>query len=234
MQAVILAAGFGTRLRPLTDTTPKGLLLIGGVPLLERTFNNLPKSITEIILVTGYLAEQIENYFGEEFNGIKITYSRQEQINGTGSAVFGVAHLLRDKFLVINGDDLYMREDLEQLTTADYGVLAAHSQKSAGHTLLKNENNKLIGFAEPTGNEVNRLTNSGAYCLQKTIFDYELQSIPMRGESIEYSLPHTLAVMANDIPVTVFTASAWLQVGTPEEYERAQTEVVKVTEKAQN
>ena len=86
-KAVILAGGEGTRHRPLTLTTPKPLIKIHGKPFVEYIIEELKKNgITEIILVTGYLHEKIEKYFGDgEKFGIKITYSSSPITDNTGT-----------------------------------------------------------------------------------------------------------------------------------------------------
>jgi NDP-sugar pyrophosphorylase family protein len=106
MQAVILAGGLGTRLRPLTKTVPKPMIPVAGVPYLEHQLTLLRKhSINDIVLLIGYLGEQIEEHFGsgEEF-GLTIDYSREPAPLGTGGAIRNAIALLADSFLVIYGD----------------------------------------------------------------------------------------------------------------------------------
>ncbi|NBX51722.1 nucleotidyl transferase, partial [bacterium] len=87
MHAVILAAGKGTRLRPLTDSTPKPLIDVAGRPLLECVLNALPKNIDGITMVIGYLGEQIQKHIGESYKGIPVRYVMQERLDGTGGAL---------------------------------------------------------------------------------------------------------------------------------------------------
>ena len=77
MQCVIIAAGRGTRMRPLTDTTPKPLLKVCGKAVLDHIVEALPTQITELIIVTGYLGEQIREHCGEEFYVRPVTYLEQ-------------------------------------------------------------------------------------------------------------------------------------------------------------
>jgi len=79
MQCVILAAGKGTRLRPLTENCPKPLVEVGGKTLLDHIVGALPSSVDELIIVTGYLGEMIEAYCGTEFHGRKVTYVTQKR-----------------------------------------------------------------------------------------------------------------------------------------------------------
>lgn len=106
MQAVILAGGLGTRLRPLTKTVPKPMVPVAGAPYLEHQLRLLAtQSITDIVLLTGYLSEQIEDYFGDGSRlGLSIRYSRESSPLGTGGALRQAIELLKDSFLVIYGD----------------------------------------------------------------------------------------------------------------------------------
>jgi NDP-sugar pyrophosphorylase family protein len=88
MQCVILAAGKGTRLRPLTDTIPKPLVKVAGRPLLDHIVEALPSSVNELIIVTGYLEEQIHTHCGKSFHGRKVTYVHQEEQKGTAHALW--------------------------------------------------------------------------------------------------------------------------------------------------
>ena len=112
MQAVILAAGLGTRMRPLTDAVAKPLLKIGDRPLLEYTFDALPDEIDEVIVVIGYLGEQIRTYLGEEFRGRKIKYVVQEKLEGTAKALWEAKSLLRERFLVLMADDIFAKKNI--------------------------------------------------------------------------------------------------------------------------
>ena len=107
MKAMILAAGFGSRLRPLTETTPKPLLEVGGKPLLQYHLGRLAEAgITDIIINTSWLAELIEDYFGDGSDfGVQIQWSREAQPLETGGGIARALPLLgTEPFLVINGD----------------------------------------------------------------------------------------------------------------------------------
>jgi NDP-sugar pyrophosphorylase family protein len=106
MQAVILAGGLGTRLRPITETIPKPMVPVAGVPYLEHQLRELERQgIRDIVLLTGYLGHQIEEYFGDGSRlGLRLRYSREEQPMGTGGALRQAVALLADLFLIIYGD----------------------------------------------------------------------------------------------------------------------------------
>lgn len=220
MQAVILAAGRGLRLRPLTDTCPKALVDLGGKPLLERLLEALPKEIHEIIIVVGYLHEQIESYVGHEWNGRSVKYVLQNPLDGTGSALTACRDLLSDRFLVINGDDLYLNGDLSRLIGHPLGILISATQDVVAASVLCDTQNHFEGLETnpPQGEE--HLRVCGAYVLDTRFFHQPLATIRVHGKT-EYSLPHTLIGMTKDCVITVERAQHWKPVGTPEELEKA-------------
>src|SRR6516225_2069344 len=116
MDAIILAAGLGTRLRPHTLTTPKPLLPVRGRPLLDWTLGALPTTVDRVLVVVNYLAEQIESYLGLQKHVRDWVAVRQEVPRGTGDAVRSCCDQIHsDQFVVLNGDDLYGAADLARL-----------------------------------------------------------------------------------------------------------------------
>ena len=114
MQAVLLAAGQGEKLRPITYDVPKPMIRIAGKNLIEHNIDQLPNEIDELIIVVGHLAPQIINHFGNEYKGKKITYVKQKKLLGTGHALSICKQHLKDRFLVMMSDDIYDRKDIER------------------------------------------------------------------------------------------------------------------------
>lgn len=106
MQAVILAGGLGTRLGDITKSVPKPMVLVAGRPYLEHQLVELRRQgVKDILLLTGYLGEQIEAHFRDGANfGLSVQYSREETPKGTGGGLRDAANLLADEFLLIYGD----------------------------------------------------------------------------------------------------------------------------------
>src|ERR1700758_4416407 len=125
MDAVILAAGLGTRLRPHTLTTPKPLLSIRGRPILDWALGALPRRVDRVLVVVNYLAEQIESYLKTQRHFAQWQAVRQHEPRGTGDALRSCrGHLRGDgSFLVLNGDDLYGAADLAALAARPAGLL---------------------------------------------------------------------------------------------------------------
>ncbi|MFH1038178.1 MAG: sugar phosphate nucleotidyltransferase [PVC group bacterium] len=119
MQAVIVTGGRGTRLRPVTDSVPKGMVEIGGRPFLEHLIVYLRRTgVTGILLCTGYRGEMIESYFGDgDRLGLRIDYSLEDRPLGTGGALKRAWPKLEDAFFLLNGDTL-LPADYRQLRVA--------------------------------------------------------------------------------------------------------------------
>lgn len=214
MQAVILCAGLGTRLRPLTLTTPKALIPIGNKTLIEHTLEALPENVTELFLVINYLGDQIKTHLGDSYRNIPIHYVKQDPLNGTGGAMILLQNQLRDSFLVLNGDDLYSKESLEQLVLHKTAILLSPTQTHLMNGGQLNERDEFFGLSESSNQASYRVC--GAYVLDQSYFDIEPVKI-QGSEHEEYGLPQTLAVHAAVNPIPVVLTHEWFPVGTQEE-----------------
>ncbi len=222
MQAVILAAGMGTRMGELTKNTPKPLLKIQDLTLLEHNLRALPAEIDEVVLVVGYLAEQIKHQIGEEFMGKKVTYIYQIGLKGTGHALSLCKEALRDRFLVLMGDDLYGREDLVQLISRPLALLV-QELKNPGETdsyaLVKTDREgKLLDILERQKASPGDLANCGAYVLDERYF--ELPLVLAGNKTQEYGLPQTMLQMVKEgAKFEIVKARWWHKVTDPEDLE---------------
>lgn len=219
MQSVILAAGLGTRMGELTKSTPKPMLRVLGKPLLEHHLDFLPDEIDEVIFVIGYLGEQIREYFGDEWKGRKIRYVMQETLNGTCGAVASVKNLIRGKFLVTMGDDLYLKEDLQKLLSFDLAILVHTTEEPSRFGVIEtDESSYFVGIEEKPEKPKSNLVSTNAFALDERFFSYEM--VPV--SKTEFGLPQTLLVMGHDHPVMALRASAWQPVGKPEDIAKAE------------
>lgn len=204
----------------LTENTPKPMLSLLGRPLLEWKMEMLPQVIDEVIFIIGYHGNQIEKHFGEQWNGMKITYAVQDELNGTGGAMLLVKDMLEGKALVTMGDDLYHPADLERLSGEKLAVLGLEVQNAEQYGLLQtNADGNLLQITERPHGRATGIVNTGAYILDEKFFRYPLVSI----SPTEYGLPQTLAEMGKEYPVKVMMATAWQPVGRPEDIEKGET-----------
>jgi len=220
MKAIILAAGRGLRLRPLTETTPKALIEINGRPLIELTLEALPDVVDEIIIVVHHLKDQIIDHLGDSFQNKPIRYVVQPKLNGTGSALHLLKDELDDQFLVVNGDDLYNQDDLTRLLDVESGMLVFETNGPAPSTIEADDIGCFLGIRQNPDEDEPVLRNTGAYVLTPDFFDYPLEKIKVHGK-VEYSLPHTFNHMVDECGLKVVKADFWMPVGTPEELEAA-------------
>lgn len=225
MKAVIMAAGLGTRLRPLTDTTPKPMLLVAGRPILEYTFDALPDAIDEVVLVVGYLQDQIRAHFGETWRGRRVQYVSQAELCGSGAAV----SLCRDalaaggspvpRFLVLNGDDLYAKPDLTALVAHDHAMLASRTAAPGRFGALEADaDGRLVRIIQASRVEAGALINAGAYVTDDAFFGLPLVAI----SATEYGLPQTMVQLVASRPVAIVEARFWMPIGRPDELARAE------------
>jgi NDP-sugar pyrophosphorylase family protein len=182
-KAMVLAAGEGTRLRPLTLTTPKAMVPIGGRPLLAHTLAWLKKySITEVGINLHYLGQNIIDYFGDgAAYGLKITYSQEPALLGTAGGVKKLESLFAGSgFTVIYGDIL---TDFDLTAMTDFHVRAGAvatialspvpNPNQKGIVELDNQG-RILSFTEkPTaGTEKSNLASGGIYILEPEVLDY--------------------------------------------------------------
>jgi len=108
MKAVVLAAGEGTRLRPLTEDKPKGMVEVDGEPILTHCFDQLTAlGADELIVVVGYLKERIIDHYGDEYEGVPITYTHQRNQQGLAHALLSVEAHIDDDFMLMLGDNVF-------------------------------------------------------------------------------------------------------------------------------
>ncbi len=214
-------------MRELCHDCPKPMVRILGKPLLEWRLETLPSEIDEVILVVGYLQEQIREYFGTEWQGKKIIYVTQEVLNGSGGAVKLVEPYVKGPLLVTMGDDLYHPLDLKDFlaTPVDEGAIGGlYVENAQPFGLLGTDpDGKLISVIERPHAEGTGDVCVGAYVLPREFFSYPLVQIT----ETEFGLPQTVVVMAKEIPTAVKKVRAWQPVGSPEDIPKAEAFIQK-------
>lgn len=181
MKALLLAAGKSTRTYPLTLTRPKPLLPLLGKTIIEHTLEQLIELVEEVILIVGYRQEMIREKFGAQFQGIELTYLEQKEPLGTGHAVMLAQNFVSERFLVLNGDDIYFREDIQRLLKHQHALLAAEHPQASQFGVLQTKENKVISIVEKPEGTGSALVNTGVYLLDQEIFSHQLKPSP-RGE----------------------------------------------------
>lgn len=223
MQAVILAAGEGKRMQPLTFERPKPLIEVAGKPIIEHIIDALPEEIDEVIVVIGYKGQMIKDRLGESYGGRKITYVHQWMAAGTAHALSIARPLIKGRFLFMYGDDIHGAEALKETLKHPYSILAApHTDPSKFGVIEKNEDGTLKRLVEKPANPMSNLVSTGGIMLDERIFEYPAP----RHESGEYFLTDPVASLGKDYPIMVIEQPLWIPVGYPEDIGRAE-EILK-------
>ncbi len=217
MQAMILAAGFGTRLRPITHAMPKPMVPVLNRPVMEHIVRLLAgNGFTEAIANLHWFPETIEGHFGDgsEF-GIDLSYSREEQLLGTSGGVRNAAGFLGDSFLVISGDaltDIDLRAMAEFHSSHDgIATLATKhvSDTSQFGVAITGEDGRIQGFQEkpPAAEALSDLANCGIYMFRSAIFDFFPEPGTSKAASEEdppgfadWAMDVFPALLAGDVP----------------------------------
>ena len=218
MQAVILAAGLGTRMGKLTKNTPKPMLKLDGKNLLEWKIERLPKEVDEVILVVGYKSEVIKKYFKDNFNDRKISYIIDDTLTGTAHALWKAKHLLKDKFLVMMGDDIYCENSIAKCAKSPLSICCkiVDIDERGDRVLIENKN--VVGFTTQAKNldlkKPSNLAFTGMYCLTKEIFKYKPVKLKTKDE---WGLPQTLLKLAKKKQIKIVKTNEWKQISSPED-----------------
>ncbi|MDE1825737.1 MAG: nucleotidyltransferase family protein [Candidatus Micrarchaeota archaeon] len=180
MKAVILAGGYGKRLRPLTDTTPKPLLIVGGKPILEWQILWLRQyGVDSFVVTASYLAEKITQYLGDgEKWGIESKVVVEEEPLGRGGALKNVEKLLEGEkeFIMTNGD-VITNLDVSKLTLGGYVASLALTPLQSPYGIINVDGSKVTSFVEkPTLKDY--WINAGVYRMTPKIFEY----LPRKGD----------------------------------------------------
>ncbi len=215
-QAVILAAGASTRTHPLTIQRPKPLLPLLNKPILQHTLEQLDGLVDEAILVVGFEHRQIERFFGDGLGRLRIRYCLQKEQRGTGHALQQARPLIGGSFLLLNGDDLLHRHDLERLAEHDYAILCSLVSDPRPYGVLDvHVQGYVTRIVEKPDFWLGRpLVNTGAYHFQPQVF----QALDDLSQSVrgEYELVDVIRRLPGDGRcVAVETERYWLPIGYP-------------------
>ncbi|MCS7166092.1 MAG: nucleotidyltransferase family protein [Gemmatales bacterium] len=221
LEAIILAAGRGTRLRPYTEHTPKPLLAVQGKPILHWILQALPAEVSKLYVVVNYLAEQIEAWLAHQENLPSYQIVYQQQPLGSGDALLACKPLVSgSRFLVLNGDDLYSRADLASLLLYDFALLAYPVQHPhLFGILIMGQDGRLQELVEKPNWSGPQLANTGAYILPRSILEIQ----PTRSPRGEFELTEMVTKLARRQECRVVQARFWYPISTVEAWQEAQT-----------
>jgi len=174
LKAVILAAGEGNRMRPLTHTRPKVMLPIANKPILEHLLIEAREAgVKEFVFIVGYCDEQVRSYFGNGRKwGVDIAYCEQRKQLGTADAIRMVADMLDGVFLVANGDVIVRSEDIGELLNNGGNTMSVIEVKDTrGLGMVEMKKGKVVHIYEKTQKPPTNIANAGLYLFTPDIFD---------------------------------------------------------------
>lgn len=222
MEAIILAGGFGTRLRPCVDNLPKPLAPIGGRPFLCYLLDYLyANGVHRAIISTGHLADYIEEQIGRTYRGMVVDYCHEETPLGTGGAIKKALGMCSEEYAVtVNGDsffdvDLFEMRDFHEKSGYPLTVAAREVPWAENSGFMTIKNGRLSGFREK-GVKSAGLINGGIYFINKNLLD---------GVEEEKFSFEKLVLEGGYCPVAVIESSGYfIDIGIPENYRKAEEE----------
>lgn len=233
MQAVILAGGQGTRLRPLTLTCPKPLLPVANVPIIRRIIDKMPADVDEVVIAVNYRLEQLQDYFAKNDVGRKVTLVEEKEPLGTAGAIKNVEDHIDGPFFVFNGDIL---------DSLDIGAFRRFHEKKGGAgslALWRVTDPRHFGVMEMKGERIVRfvekpetreqapsdLANAGTYLLEPEIFDLIPKGVPVSIERETFPQLLSSGRALYGMPFTGF----WVDCGRPETYLKSNEAVLRAS-----
>ncbi|MGO4919931.1 nucleotidyltransferase family protein [Maribacter spongiicola] len=228
VDAVIMAGGKGTRLRPLTENTPKPLLKVGDKPIMEHNLDRLALyGIDDFWVSVKYLGEQIEDYFGDGSNkSINLRYVWEDKPLGTIGAVSKINDFSHDYVLLTNSD-LLTNLDYEHFflnfkkTDADLAVVTIPYQVNIPYAVLETSNGHVVNFKEkPT---YTYYSNGGIYLIKKTALNY----LPKEDFFNATDLMEKLIAEGKKV-MSYPLSGYWLDIGKHEDFEKAQRDLQQI------
>ncbi|HII07196.1 MAG TPA: NTP transferase domain-containing protein [Methanotrichaceae archaeon] len=222
MQAIVLAAGEGERMRPLTSSRPKVMLPIGGKPLLEHLVASAKEAgVEKFVIVVGYQKEKVMDHFGDGSDlEVSIEYVVQEERQGTGHALEMAEGLAEDRFLVLNGDVLCDADSLKGVIENEGPVVAAVKVQDPDPDkdwILEVEDGYLKSVADKSKPLLSNLVCAGICLLEKKIFE-ALRMVPASegGGKQERDLMTGLkSLLADGERIRVAELESWIEIVLP-------------------
>ncbi|MEF8879142.1 MAG: bifunctional sugar-1-phosphate nucleotidylyltransferase/acetyltransferase [Candidatus Thermoplasmatota archaeon] len=230
-KCVVLAAGEGKRMHPLTFTRPKVMLPVAGKPILEWNLLNAKKSgIKDFIFVVGYKSEMVRNYFGDGENwDVNVDYVNQGKPLGTAHAISMVERFFDDDFLVMCGDTVFGSQDIKNMVKSESGVGLFEVENPEGYGIVETEDGCVVKIFEKMSDPFTNVINAGIYHFKQKIFDYiKKTEKSARGE---YEITDSINMMASEKKVEAVMVKKWRDIGYPWDLLDANKELLSDLEK---
>jgi bifunctional UDP-N-acetylglucosamine pyrophosphorylase/glucosamine-1-phosphate N-acetyltransferase len=215
MQTVVLAAGEGTRMRPLTARRPKPMLPVAGRPMLEHVLDAaVDAGASRLVLVVGYHDDAVREHVGESYREVPVDYALQESREGTAHAVrAALPHLEEAPFVVLAGDNLYDAATMEELYASVPALGSVEVADPRPYGVLDLAGDRVTGVIEKPADPPSNRVNASAYAFEARALPW-LEAVE-KSERGEYELTDVLARQIEAADVRAVTFERWLDVGRP-------------------
>jgi D-glycero-alpha-D-manno-heptose 1-phosphate guanylyltransferase len=228
MEAVVLAGGLGTRLREAVPEWPKPMAPVAGRPFLEILLSDLAKKgFRRVVLSVGYMAEKIQIHFQQRFAGMDLVYAVESTPLGTGGGVRLALTMCKADFVFVFNGDTYL--DLEVGDVADHWrthhhpiIIGREVADTARYGRLMTSSGLVTGFSEKSISGPG-IINAGCYVLEKSALDAFPPNTPFSMET-DYLVP----LVAKEVVDVFVTSGKFIDIGIPEDFQRAQDELSEV------
>jgi bifunctional UDP-N-acetylglucosamine pyrophosphorylase/glucosamine-1-phosphate N-acetyltransferase len=212
IQAVIMAAGKSTRTWPLTLTKPKPLLKVMNKEIIKHNLDALQGLVSEVIIIVGFKKEMIIEEIGHKYGKLKIRYAEQKTQLGTGDALKYVEKLIRNKFIVIGGDDIFSRKDIKACLRHKYAVLGCKVEDPGRFGVFVVKGKEVKKIVEKPKKFISDIASTGLYVFDKSVFEHKLRK-SQRGE---YEIVDYInELVKKERVVCEKVKGHWLSVGYP-------------------
>lgn len=212
MHAVLLAAGRGTRMRPLSNTRPKPMLPVSDRPLLAHAAQAAVDAGADELVIVDQEFDSVREYFGSEYADTPVTYAVQEQADGTAGAVRAASEYLDGDFAVLNGDNLYDPTGIRDLFDAAPAVGVHQVANPTAYGVLETDGGMATDIVEKPPDPPTDLANTGAYVFPAEA--RELLDVP-KSERGERELTDVLQRTMETADVTTVPIDRWIDCGRP-------------------
>jgi len=231
MKAVVLVAGKGTRMEPLTSNCPKVMLQVANKPILEHILNSaIEAGVEGFVFITGYLEEQIRAYFGDGGRwGVSIEYVQQKEQSGTANAIGCAKGHVEGAFLVLNGDMLIGQEDLKALVSRkeEAVICVKEVDNPSDFGVLETEGSRVVRIIEKPKNPPTNLANAGIYLFRDSIFDF-IDKTPASVRN-EFEITDSIQMLIDSEAAVGYSplGGRWIDIGYPWDLLKANEHLLK-------
>lgn len=231
MQAVVLAAGEGTRLRPLTEEKPKALVEVDGRPILSHCFDRLIElDADQLLVVVGYKKEALISYYGDEYEGVPITYAHQREPQGLAHALLTVEEQIDDDFMLMLGDNVFeanlsdvVRRQREDRADAAFLVEEVPYEEASRYGVCDtNDYGEIVEVVEKPDEPPTNLVMTGFYTFTPAIF--HACHLVQPSDRDEYEITDAInLLLQSGRTIDAIRLDGWrMDIGYPEDRDEAE------------